>query len=51
MIGPHVPSPSVRGPHRILPKMAYRGYGVGGLLQGAPEDPRIGLDAGFSPLG
>jgi hypothetical protein len=27
MIDPHVPPP-VRGPHRILPKMAYRGQGV-----------------------
>jgi hypothetical protein len=27
MIGPHVP-PLVRGPHRILPKIAYRGQGA-----------------------
>ena len=42
MIEPHVPSPSVRGPHCILLEMAYRGQGVcdpnSRALMGDPRD-------------
>src|SRR3989442_8726003 len=39
MIDPHVPY-RIRGPHCILPKMAYRGQGVCDLLRSASGDPR-----------